>query len=124
MASNMRAIPTRAGFLHARSQGAKALSKGLVIQAVRLNSIEWRVGLTATKKIGNAVKRNRARRRMRALAYNYLLPIARPGTDYVLIARYDITTANWQEMAHGLQKAINYLHRTMPRDPALSKSSL
>ena len=117
----MRAIPTRAGFLNARAQGAKALSKGLVIQAVRHGLTEWRIGLTATRKTGNAVKRNRARRRMRALAYNYLLPIARPGTDYVLIARHDTATANWQEMAQGLQKAINYLHRTMSNEPARQK---
>ena len=114
----MRTIPTRAGFLIARSQGVKALSKGLVIQAVQRSSTEWRIGLTATRKIGNAVKRNRARRRMRALALDYLLPIARPGTDYVLIARHDTVTANWQDMANGLQKAINYLHRTMARPPA------
>ena len=120
----MRAIPTRAGFLNARSQGSKALSKGLVIQAVRLESTEWRVGLTATKKIGNAVKRNRARRRMRALAYNYLLPIAQPGTDYVLIARHDTVSANWQDMAQGFQKAINYLHRTLAAKSVPSKSPL
>lgn len=112
----MRAIPTRADFLKARLTGAKALSKGLVIQAVKRESSEWRIGLTATKKIGNAVTRNRARRRMRALAYNYLVPIAQPGTDYVLIARHDTVKANWQDMAHGLKKAINYLHRTMGKD--------
>ena len=124
MAPIMRAIPTRAGFLNARSMGTKALSKGLVIQAVKLDSTEWRLGLTATRKIGNAVKRNRARRRMRALAHKYLLPIARPGTDYVLIARHDTATANWQDMAQGLQKAINYLHRTMAGQSTPSKSPL
>ena len=124
MAPIIRAIPTRAGFLNARSQGAKALSKGLVIQAVRLESTEWRVGLTATRKIGNAVKRNRARRRMRALVYNYLSPIAQPGTDYVLIARHDTVTANWQDMAQGLQKAIYYLHRTIAAKTLATKSSL
>ena len=118
----MRAIPKRVGFLNARSQGVKALSKGLVIQAVHHGLPEWRLGLTATRKVGNAVKRNRARRRMRALACNYLLPIARPGTDYVLIARHDTATANWQDMAHGLQKAINYVHRTMAEELTLPKN--
>ncbi|NDA18741.1 MAG: ribonuclease P protein component, partial [Alphaproteobacteria bacterium] len=61
----MKTIPSRAGFLAARSKGEKALARGLVIQAVFRESDEWRVGLTATKKIGNAVTRNRARRRMR-----------------------------------------------------------
>jgi len=111
----MRTIPSRAGFLSARSNGEKALSRGLVIQAIGNEGSQWRVGLTATKKIGNAVTRNRARRRMRALARSYLVPLAQPGTDYVLIARHDTVNADWQDMAKGLQKAIRYLHRSINR---------
>ena len=113
MVSDMKTIPTRSGFLAARSNGKKALSRGLVIQAVDNSSSVWRVGLTASKKIGNAVIRNRARRRMRALANIYLAPLAQPGVDYVLIARHDTVTADWQDMAKGLQKAIRYLHRSI-----------
>ena len=113
MVSDMRTIPSRAGFVAARSKGEKALSRGLVIQAIENETSHWRVGLTATKKIGNAVTRNRARRRMRALARSYLAPLAQTGTDYVLIARHDTATADWQDMAKGLQKAIRYLHRSI-----------
>jgi ribonuclease P protein component len=109
----MKTIPSRAGFLAARSKGGKALARGLVIQAVARDSDDWRVGLTATKKIGNAVTRNRARRRMRALARDHLSPLAKNGVDYVLIARHDTVTANWQDITNGLQKAIHYLHRTI-----------
>ena len=109
----MKTIPSRAGFLAARSKGAKALARGLVIQAITRDSDDWRIGLTATKKIGNAVTRNRARRRMRALARDHLSPLAKNGIDYVLIARHDTATANWQDMVNGLQKAIRYLHRTI-----------
>mgnify|MGYP001443004549 FL=1 len=115
MVSYMKTIPTRSGFLAARSNGKKALSRGLVIQAVDNSLSGWRVGLTATKKIGNAVTRNRARRRMRALASVYLVPLAQPGIDYVLIARHDTVTADWQDMAKGLQKAIRYLHSSSIR---------
>jgi len=114
----MRTIPSRAGFLAARLNGEKALSRGLVIQAVDNRASHWRIGITATKKIGNAVKRNRARRRMRALARSYLVPLAQPGTDYVLIARHDTVNADWQDMAKGLQKAIRYLHRSINRSGA------
>lgn len=113
--SVMKTIPTRSGFLVARSNGEKALSRSLVIQAVDNESSQWRVGLTATKKIGNAVTRNRARRRMRALARGYLAPLAQPGTDYVLIARHNTANADWQDMAKGLQKAIRYLNRSINR---------
>ena len=53
---------------------------------------------------------------MRALARDHLSPLAKNGIDYVLIARHDTATANWQEMANGLQKAIHYLHRTIATD--------
>ena len=109
----MKTIPSRAGFVAARSKGEKALARGLVIQAVSYESDEWRIGLTATKKIGNAVTRNRARRRMRALAREHLSRLAKPGMDYVLIARHDTATANWQEMGRGLEKAVRYLHRAI-----------
>ena len=112
----MRTIPSRAGFLAARSNGEKALSRGLIIQAIENEGSQWRIGLTATKKIGNAVTRNRARRRMRALARSYLVPLAQAGTDYVLIARRDTINADWQDMAKGLQKAIRYLHRSISRN--------
>ena len=114
--SVMKTIPSRTRFLAARSKGKKALARGLVIQAIALDSNDWRIGLTATKKIGNAVTRNKARRRMRALARDHLSPLAKNGVDYVLIARHDTATANWQDMANGLQKAIRYLHRTIATD--------
>jgi len=44
------------------------------------------VGFTATKKIGNAVTRNRAKRRLREVARALLPELGRPGHDYVLIA--------------------------------------
>jgi ribonuclease P protein component len=116
--SAIKPIPTRAGFVAARVRGRKALAKGVVIQAVPTEQVDWRLGLTATKKIGNAVTRNRARRRLRALARQYLAPVARSGMDYVLIARHDTATANWQDMVAGLGKAVRYLHRTFdePKD--------
>jgi ribonuclease P protein component len=46
-----------------------------------------RVGFTASRKVGNAVVRNRAKRRLRAAAARILSHEGRPGTDYVLIAR-------------------------------------
>lgn len=107
-------MPARRDFLQARNQGQKALARGLVIQATNSDSDIWRVGLTASKKIGNAVCRNRARRRMRALARQHLAPLARPGVDYVLIARHDTVSCDWQDLVTGLTKAIRYLHHILP----------
>ena len=106
-------MPARRDFLQARSQGQKALARGLVIQAIRRDSDIWRVGLTASKKIGNAVCRNRARRRLRALARQHLAPLARPGVDYVLISRHDTLDCDWRDLVSGLTKAIRFLHHKL-----------
>ena len=114
-------MPTRRDFLQARNQGQKALARGLVIQATNRDSDNWRVGLTASKKIGNAVSRNRARRRMRALARQHLAPLARSGVDYVLIARHDTVSCDWQDLVTGLTKAIRFLHHKLSdQDPVSS----
>ena len=43
-----------------------------------------------------------------------LIPLARPGVDYVLIARHDILDCDWQDLVTGLTKAILYLHHKLP----------
>ncbi len=72
-----------------------------------------RIGFTASKKIGNAVARNRAKRRMRAAARDVLTRQARPGWDYVLVARPDATTSRpFPDLLADLQTALNAVHRT------------
>ena len=106
-------IPSRAGFLAARDSGMKAVSKGFILQAVPTGRPEWRLGLTASRKVGNAVRRNRARRRLRALARTELARRARSGTDYVMIARHGTADRDWTDLVSDLGKAVGYLHRTM-----------
>ena len=109
-------IPSRAGFLAARDSGMKAVSRGFILQAVPSGRQDWRLGLTATRKIGNAVRRNRARRRLRALARTELAVRARPGIDYVMIARQGTADRDWSDLVSDLGKAVGYLHRTMDRE--------
>ena len=71
-----------------------------------------RIGYTASKKIGNAVARNRAKRRMRAAAQAVLTTQARPGWDYVLVARPAATTLRpFPDLLADLQTAFNAVHR-------------
>ena len=113
--TDLVSIPSRAGFLAARDSGIKAVAAGFVLQAALNGRDDWRLGLTASKKTGNAVRRNRARRRLRALARTELARRARPGTDYVMIARHGTAERSWDDLVADLHKTIGYLHRGIER---------
>ncbi len=67
-------------------KGNSFVSPFVVTYILKNHSAENRLGITTSKKIGNAVKRNRARRIIRQ-AYNELLPNLRNGYDFVFVAR-------------------------------------
>lgn len=88
----------RAEFLAAAAQGRKWVAPGLIVQ-MRLHTdadsstCAVRYGLTASRKVGGAVVRNRARRRLRALAEEILPQAGLPPCDLVLIARHTATVS-------------------------------
>jgi len=104
----------RADFLAVAASGKKWVAPGFVLQigepktdSLGEPTLVIRFGLTATRKVGNAVTRNRARRRLRALAAE-LMPHASPSHDYVLVAR-DTTPARpfdelRQDMIKGMKR--------------------
>lgn len=70
-----------------------------------------RVGFTASKKVGNAVARNRAKRRLRAAAREVIAVDGRPGWDYVLVGRPDVTAAApWADLLADLRRALARVH--------------
>lgn len=103
----------RADFLKAASARRQG-TNGFLLQARDRQDGEpaARIGFTASKKIGNAVLRNRAKRRLRALAREVLAPAARPGWDYVLVARPEATvTRPYAELRADLEQALRSVHR-------------
>lgn len=71
-----------------------------------------RIGYTCSKKVGNAVARNRAKRRLRAAVQAVLPEAARPGWDYVLIGR-PVTTASrpFALLCDDLRTALAAIHK-------------
>ncbi|MEL7151508.1 MAG: ribonuclease P protein component [Pseudomonadota bacterium] len=70
-----------------------------------------RVGFTCSKKVGNAVARNRAKRRLREIARLTLPELGRDGFDYVLIGRRDLTAArDFAELQADLRTALAKAH--------------
>lgn len=102
----------RADFLRA----ARALRRGtdgMLVQARHRDDGDptIRVGYTCSKKIGNAVARNRAKRRLRAVVAEALLPGAQPGWDYVLIGRPGVTIdRDFQALKGDLTYALRKIH--------------
>ncbi|MET0295456.1 MAG: ribonuclease P protein component, partial [Phenylobacterium sp.] len=77
---------------------ARASARGAVLVQVRNRADAdpaVRLGFTATKRIGGAVVRNRAKRRLREAARALVPAHARAGCDYVFIARGGVTTRPW-----------------------------
>jgi ribonuclease P protein component len=107
-------LPQRADFLRLQAAGRKHVTPAFILQAAdRPNghgaARDPRVGFTVTRKVGNAVIRNRVRRRLRALAREVLLPTARRDLDYVLIGRQDALHRDFTTMADDLRRALRRL---------------
>lgn len=114
-------LKKRPEFLRVAGKGRKIATPGLVLQALvrdretaaapeapeaAVGVEELRVGFTASRKVGKAVERNRARRRLRA-AVAELMPLAgRSGRDYVVVARRDTLTRPWPALLEDLRTAL------------------
>jgi ribonuclease P protein component len=120
----------RSEFLHAAARGRKSAMPGLVLQAVRpvnsgavmenltpgsvsgsaldpaLDSVPFRVGFTASKRVGGAIARNRAKRRLREAVARVMPGHAKPGYDYVVIARAATLHRKFDDLLQDLETAL------------------
>jgi ribonuclease P protein component len=68
-----------------------------------------RLGFTATRKVGNAVRRNRAKRRLREAARAMVPDLAVPGSDYVFVARMGTGDRPWARLLDDVKSALTRL---------------
>lgn len=112
----MERLKTRADFLRA-ARGIRRVEGAITLETCPTPTpapdAPVRVGFTASKKIGNAVARNRAKRRLRAAAHELLPLLGRPGHDYVLVARATTGDRPFPALLSDITKALSAAHRKL-----------
>ena len=108
MAQSFKIIKNRSTFVHIRDQGNSIQSKSFNLQFLKdadLNDNIF-VGFIATKKLGNAVIRNKAKRIMRELARKVIAKYGKKNSYYVLIAKNSILKSDFAKLEFELKKII------------------
>jgi ribonuclease P protein component len=107
----------RKDFLRIAAGRRKSVAPGLILQALPApanaragaQAEGRRVGFTASKKVGNAVARNRAKRRLRAAVRQVMSENAAPAHDYVVIARQETPDRPYRSLLSELEQALKRL---------------
>ena len=108
MAPELFTIKKRATFVHVRVSGVFIRSNNLNVQKLINQDLNNKIGVgyTATKKIGNAVKRNRAKRIMRELARKIIIN-GKINSYYVIIAKPSLLDEKFDKLLLELEEKIN-----------------
>ena len=115
-----RALRKRQDFLFVQHKGVRQVMTHFILQAAvtpdstaSQPAFSYRTGVTASKKVGNAVARNRAKRRMRSLFSKLECEHIPSGTDYVLVARHSLVQAAWTELSVDFSIAAKRIHKKL-----------
>jgi ribonuclease P protein component len=108
-------LTSRPQFL-AAARGVSEARGAVVVQRLDRHDDDAtvRIGFTATRKVGGAVVRNRAKRRLREAARAMVPLIGRPGSDYVFIARMGTAGRSWDRLLDDVKSALTRLATPRP----------
>lgn len=114
--SNVTTLKKRVDFLRIAKSPRKVVTAGLVLQcAARPDQIEAqsiRTGLVVSKKLGNAVARNRIKRRYRALIRDIFPSLAQTGFDYVIMGKKSALDRPYSNLGKDMRYALHTIHES------------
>lgn len=127
-------LKRRPEFLAVAASRRRWVAPGLILQAAARPKDSAlppapRIGFTASRKVGIAVARNRARRRLKAATDAVLPRVGQPGFDYVVIARTETLTRRFADLVADLETALKRVHekrekRNPTQDDRLASATL
>ena len=111
MAKTLNTIKKRSTFLNVKKKGQFLRSFSFNIQILKDMNLDnnINVGYTATKRLGNAIKRNKAKRIMRELAKKVILKYGKKNFYYVIIAKNSLLKTTFKNLESELIKIIKFL---------------
>ena len=121
-------LKRRREFLWVAAGRLKAAAPGLVLQARRRDDGDEpspagiRIGYTASRRVGPAVVRNRARRRLRAAVHDVMVGLARDDHDYVLVARATTIARPYDALLSDLRGALRRIGALAPQADTADKA--
>jgi ribonuclease P protein component len=119
----MERLKRRTDFRAIAQAGARAPAKAFVLQALRRDETgPVRVGFTVSRQVGNAVERNRVRRRLREMVRLKPRAAFTPGYDYVLIGRRTALTSPFSDMTGELDGALRRIATGARNKPPLHRA--
>lgn len=107
---SVKTLKKRSDFVRMNSSAARFVVSNFILQMMQNNTIaegDIRVGYTVTKKLGNAIIRNRIKRRLREAARKTIPTHAKPGRNYVFIARHKALKCDFTELVREMEFAFS-----------------
>ncbi|AIY06984.1 ribonuclease P [Planococcus sp. PAMC 21323] len=100
-------------FQHIFKKGKSFANRQFIVYVLKSEQPEFRIGLSVSKKVGNAVARNRIKRYIRQ-TFLELKDDLLPNADYIIIARPQAATLDFHESKKSLEHVLK-IARTLPR---------